>query len=36
MEGSFLITRASLEAIAEDREKGVSTLLNWQKEVLGF
>ena len=36
MEGSFLITRASLEAIAEDREKGVSTLLNWQKEALGF
>ena len=36
MEGSFLITRASLEAIAEDREKGVSTLLNWQREALGF
>ena len=36
MEGSFLITRASLEAIAEDREKGISTLLNWQKEALGF
>ena len=27
---------AALDAIAEDREKGVSTLLNWQKEALGF
>ena len=36
IEGSFLITRASLEAIAEDKEKGMATLLNWQKEALGF
>ncbi len=36
MEGSFLITRASLEAIAEDEEKGISTLLNWQREALGL
>ena len=36
MEGSFLITRASLEAIAEDKEKGMATLLNWQKEALGL
>lgn len=36
MEGSFIITRASLEAIAEDEEKGVSTLLNWQREALGL
>ena len=36
IEGSFLITRASLEAIAEDKEKGMATLLNWQKEALGL
>lgn len=36
MEGAFLITRASLEAIAEDEEKGISALLNWQKEALGL
>ncbi len=36
MEGSFLITRASLEAIAEDKEKGISTLLNWQRKPWVF
>lgn len=36
MEGSFLITRASLEALAENEEQGMTTLLGWQKEALGF
>lgn len=36
MEGSFIITRAALEAIAEDEEKGMSSLLNWQREALGL
>lgn len=36
IEGSFLITRASLETIAENREQGIASLMNWQREALGF
>lgn len=36
IEGSFIVTRASLEAIAENEEQGIATLLNWQKQVMGF
>ncbi len=36
MEGSFIVTRAALEAIAEDEEHGISKLLNWQREALGI
>ncbi len=36
IEGSFLITRAIMEAIAEDEETGKAQLLNWQREALGL
>ncbi len=36
IEPSFLITRASLEAIAENEEEGLGQLLNWQREALQF
>jgi ribonuclease D len=36
IEGSFLITRASMEAISEDEEAGRASLLDWQREALGL
>ena len=36
LEPSFLASRSTLEAIAEDEEKGVAALLNWQVEAMGF
>lgn len=36
IEPAFLAARYILETMAEDKEKGMSLLLNWQKEALGY
>lgn len=36
LEPSFLASRSTLESIAEDEEKGISDLLDWQVEAMGF
>lgn len=36
IEPAFLAARYILEAMAEDREKGMTLLLHWQKEALGY
>lgn len=36
LEGSFIASRAVLEEIVRNESAGISHLMNWQKEILGF